>query len=307
MISLQTREADVRRLLAPARTFVWSVSLPTGADGRGRGFGFASFTSQPDAARTLAAVNGAALRGRPVAVDWALGKTAFQELAGASGGAHAAAAAAATTAAGKEEDSGGSSGQSASEEGDEDEGDDDGVSQSSDGVNNTENESDAEAESDGGGEDGEAGEDEDAEERAAVASALHAVLSSGKQQQQQKQEDLQQSLTGAAAAAREQHDAVATSQDQKGTAGPSLGKGNQQDQQMQKLQQEKLQSERRDGAAPGVADGDGSSAVTRTVFVRGVPPDATGQELKASVQGLGIEELVPNNKYPFTTLLVSQV
>ena len=96
--------------MSPSGSFVWELGRPRGADGRAKGFAFASFTSHGDAERAVAAANGRELRGRPVAADWAVGKAEYQRLQQeqqqqAGGGAAAgSAAAAAAASSGDEED-----------------------------------------------------------------------------------------------------------------------------------------------------------------------------------------------------------
>jgi len=83
-------EAALRALLSPAG-FVWELNIPRRPDGSPRGFAFAGFTCRSHAAKAIALANAVVLGGRPIAVDWAVGKAAF-----------AAAAGAAATAAGEE-------------------------------------------------------------------------------------------------------------------------------------------------------------------------------------------------------------
>ncbi|KAL4452269.1 hypothetical protein ABPG75_007931 [Micractinium tetrahymenae] len=80
-------EEDLRAAFSPAG-FVWEVTLPRSASGRGRGFAFVGFTCKAHAERGIQLVNGQAVAGRPVAVDWAVSKSQFgaQAAAGAPGG-----------------------------------------------------------------------------------------------------------------------------------------------------------------------------------------------------------------------------
>ncbi|KAI3438130.1 hypothetical protein D9Q98_000571 [Chlorella vulgaris] len=80
-------EAHLRQAFAPAG-FVWELTLPRSSTGRGRGFAFVGFTSKAHAERAIKLVNATKVAGRPVAVDWAVAKAQF-------GSAQAEAAAAA--------------------------------------------------------------------------------------------------------------------------------------------------------------------------------------------------------------------
>ena len=74
---------------------MWELTLPRSAGGRGRGFAFVGFTCKAHAERGIKLVNGQALAGRPVAVDWAVSKAQFDDAKAAAGAAAAEAAAAA--------------------------------------------------------------------------------------------------------------------------------------------------------------------------------------------------------------------
>lgn len=96
----QATEEDLRTAFSPAG-FVWELTLPRSASGRGRGFAFVGFTCKAHAERGIRLVNGQAVAGRPVAVDWAVSKSQY--------GAQAAAEAAeAQDAAGGEAEAKGS-------------------------------------------------------------------------------------------------------------------------------------------------------------------------------------------------------
>ena len=97
----QATEAQLRAAFAPAG-FVWEVTLPKSAGGRGRGFAFVGYTCKTHAERGIQLVNGQAVAGRPVAVDWAVSKAQFGATAQQEG-----AAAAATAAAGAKAQRGG--------------------------------------------------------------------------------------------------------------------------------------------------------------------------------------------------------
>lgn len=66
----------MRKAFAPAG-FVWELTLPRSTSGRGRGFAFVGFTCRTHAERAIKLVNGTAIAGRPVAVDWALSKAQY--------------------------------------------------------------------------------------------------------------------------------------------------------------------------------------------------------------------------------------
>jgi len=76
-LSFKATEQDLRSAFAPAG-FVWEVTLPQGADGKARGFGFVGFTCRAHAERGIKAVNGTRIAGRPVAVDWAVAKRDYE-------------------------------------------------------------------------------------------------------------------------------------------------------------------------------------------------------------------------------------
>ncbi|KAL6779538.1 hypothetical protein ACKKBG_A12680 [Auxenochlorella protothecoides x Auxenochlorella symbiontica] len=99
-------EGALREAFSPAG-FVWEVSVPRSAGGRARGFAFVGFQCHIDAERAIRTVNGTAVAGRTVAVDWALSKAQFQgeaEAAAAKAQAHVIEAAAVTLGSDDEED-----------------------------------------------------------------------------------------------------------------------------------------------------------------------------------------------------------
>jgi nucleolar protein 4 len=55
--------------------------VPQTSDGKARGFGFVQYKQLEDAKKALETVNGQKILGRPVAVDWALGKSEYNRLA----------------------------------------------------------------------------------------------------------------------------------------------------------------------------------------------------------------------------------
>ena len=102
----QATEAHLRTAFEPAG-FVWELTLPRSASGRGRGFAFVGFTCKAHAERGIKLVNGQAVAGRPVAVDWAVAKAQYGQQQQQQGAEAAEAAAAAADAAGKEAQQGG--------------------------------------------------------------------------------------------------------------------------------------------------------------------------------------------------------
>ena len=93
-LCLQATEADLRQAFAPAG-FVWELTLPRSAGGRGRGFAFVGFTCRTHAEQGIKLVNSQTVAGRPVAVDWAVAKAQYGGQAAAEAAAEAVAAAAA--------------------------------------------------------------------------------------------------------------------------------------------------------------------------------------------------------------------
>ncbi|XP_067674019.1 RNA-binding protein 28-like [Haliotis asinina] len=56
------------------------VTVPTKADGKKMGFGFVQYTNMKDAEAAISAMNSVKLKGRPIAVDWALSKHTYEAL-----------------------------------------------------------------------------------------------------------------------------------------------------------------------------------------------------------------------------------
>lgn len=72
-------EGDVRGVFEGTGVGVWEVTLPRGVGGEGRGFAFVGFVCRQDAERAIGKVNGMEVKGRVVAVDWAVSKREFEE------------------------------------------------------------------------------------------------------------------------------------------------------------------------------------------------------------------------------------
>ncbi|XP_046583264.1 RNA-binding protein 28-like [Haliotis rubra] len=56
------------------------VTIPTKPDGKKMGFGFVQYTNMKDAEAAISAMNSVKLKGRPIAVDWALSKHTYEAL-----------------------------------------------------------------------------------------------------------------------------------------------------------------------------------------------------------------------------------
>lgn len=70
-------EGDVRGAFGDF--MLWEVTLPRGIDGNARGFAFVGFVCRQDAERAIEKVNATKIRGRTVAVDWAVSKREFED------------------------------------------------------------------------------------------------------------------------------------------------------------------------------------------------------------------------------------
>ncbi|KAM4782227.1 LOW QUALITY PROTEIN: RNA-binding protein 28 [Cyanocitta cristata] len=80
-LSFQCSEDELRGLFAPFGP-VLELNLPRKPDGTPRGFAFVQLRNLREAAAALGGLNGAQLRGRPLAVDWAVAKDKYQETQG---------------------------------------------------------------------------------------------------------------------------------------------------------------------------------------------------------------------------------
>lgn len=56
------------------------MKIPTKADGKKRGFAFVQFSHIFEAAKAIEGINMTAIKGRKVAVDWALPREKYQEI-----------------------------------------------------------------------------------------------------------------------------------------------------------------------------------------------------------------------------------
>lgn len=82
-LSFQVNAAELRQRLEAAG-FVWDLSIARSAEGKLRGFAFASFTCRADAERAIALLNQQVIHKRPIAVDWAVAKSQYQTAGAAS-------------------------------------------------------------------------------------------------------------------------------------------------------------------------------------------------------------------------------
>ncbi|KAM7022746.1 RNA-binding protein 28 [Passerculus sandwichensis] len=76
-LSFQCSEEELRALFAPFGPVV-ELNLPRKPDGTPRGFAFVQLRNLREAAAALRGLNGAQLKGRPLAVDWAVAKDKYQ-------------------------------------------------------------------------------------------------------------------------------------------------------------------------------------------------------------------------------------
>ncbi|MCO5586978.1 hypothetical protein L7F22_040923 [Adiantum nelumboides] len=70
-------EEKIRELFSSSG-FVWEAKVPRKEDGQGKGFAFASFTSKANAEKAVQDMNGKTVQKRPIAVDWAVERKAYQ-------------------------------------------------------------------------------------------------------------------------------------------------------------------------------------------------------------------------------------
>ncbi|NXT38033.1 RBM28 protein, partial [Pelecanoides urinatrix] len=77
----QCSEDELRSLFSPFGT-VLEVNVPRKADGKMRGFAFVQLKNVPEAAKALRGMNMKEIKGRPVAVDWAVAKDKYRATQG---------------------------------------------------------------------------------------------------------------------------------------------------------------------------------------------------------------------------------
>ncbi|NXV24957.1 RBM28 protein, partial [Cepphus grylle] len=80
-LSFKCSEDDLKSLFSPFGT-VLEVNIPKKTDGKMRGFAFVQFRNVPEASKALRAMNMKEIKGRPVAVDWAVAKDKYRATQG---------------------------------------------------------------------------------------------------------------------------------------------------------------------------------------------------------------------------------
>ncbi|NXJ58537.1 RBM28 protein, partial [Spizaetus tyrannus] len=80
-LSFKCSEDDLRSLFSPFGT-VLEVNIPRKADGKMRGFAFVQLRNMLEAAKALRGMNMREIKGRPVAVDWAVAKDKYRATQG---------------------------------------------------------------------------------------------------------------------------------------------------------------------------------------------------------------------------------
>ncbi|NXX07873.1 RBM28 protein, partial [Larus smithsonianus] len=76
---------DLKSLFSPFGA-VLEVNIPKKPDGKMRGFAFVQFRNVPEASKALRAMNMKEIKGRPVAVDWAVAKDKYRATQGSKEG-----------------------------------------------------------------------------------------------------------------------------------------------------------------------------------------------------------------------------
>ncbi|NXT22422.1 RBM28 protein, partial [Syrrhaptes paradoxus] len=76
-LSFKCSEDNLKSLFSPFGT-VLEVNIPKKPDGKMRGFAFVQMGKVLEAAKALRAVNMKEIKGRPVAVDWAVAKDKYR-------------------------------------------------------------------------------------------------------------------------------------------------------------------------------------------------------------------------------------
>eukprot|EP00793_Prasinoderma_coloniale_P004027 PRCOL_00006869-RA len=265
------READVAIALSEGG-FVWDVVIPTdAASGRRRGFAFACFTCRAHAERAIAKVNGAAICGRPVAVDWAVAKAMYLKAAG--------------DAEDKDAGEGEGTAEKAGAGGDASDEDDDSALASD--TDSDDSDGDGDDDNDTAAEGGDAMADLE-REKSAMGSVLDRLL--GKVEDHAEEGDAGGEEAGEEAeggsgeeqddgeADEDEDEAAANEADDRGDGKASVGaKGGKGDGQGA--------SER--GPPPWQRSRDGGDAISRTVFMRGVSLDATADDVKKALRQFG--------------------
>ncbi|NXO54949.1 RBM28 protein, partial [Aramus guarauna] len=76
-LSFKCSEDDLRSLFSPFGT-VLEVNIPRKPDGKMRGFAFVQLRNMLEATKALRGMNMKEIKGRPVAVDWAVAKDKYR-------------------------------------------------------------------------------------------------------------------------------------------------------------------------------------------------------------------------------------
>ncbi|KAM4671066.1 RNA-binding protein 28 [Amazona ochrocephala] len=84
-LSFKCSEEELRDLFSPYGT-VLEVNIPKKEDGKMRGFAFVQLRNVLEATKALRGMNMKEIKGRPVAVDWAVAKDKYQAAEGVQGG-----------------------------------------------------------------------------------------------------------------------------------------------------------------------------------------------------------------------------
>ena len=272
-LSFSADEAALRAALSPAG-FVWELNLPRKPDGRPRGFAFAAFTCRAHAERAIAVANGLEVGGRAVAVDWAVGKAAFVGSAAASENGAAADAAAAAAGENKKEEGAKPekkkpAAATAAAGADDDEGEDAEVDVAAERALLAK----VASQFDDGDEDDDAGDKGKKKEEENGAD-------DDKKKKTKKEKKKEKKASEAAAAAEASAAAAATA----ASAAPSASSPS-----PKTPEEKKAAAAARAAAAVEAAAAklEQSAAVESTVFVRGIPVEATAGELRTRLEGYG--------------------
>ncbi|XP_029992528.1 RNA-binding protein 28 [Sphaeramia orbicularis] len=103
-LSFKCSEDDLKEVFAKFGTIL-EAKIPLKPDGKKRGFAFVQFKNVSEASKALTATNLKEIKGRQVAVDWAVAKDKFIATQGSSGGGNKNVADAATKQSDSESDS----------------------------------------------------------------------------------------------------------------------------------------------------------------------------------------------------------
>ncbi|KAL3680177.1 hypothetical protein R1sor_023133 [Riccia sorocarpa] len=76
-LPFQATETEVRELFSHVG-FLWEVSIPRKPDGTSKGFAFVGYTTKANSEKAIKSMNGKTVGKRPIAVDWAVGKSQYE-------------------------------------------------------------------------------------------------------------------------------------------------------------------------------------------------------------------------------------